>query len=145
MSSCLFISSNSLLPEVDNINSIINLDTPEENSISIYKMSYYEDVYSGMKYANEIEYHTISNLQVNQILDYIKDVMAFADTVELWRVWVSNYGTPITKVKSISIKDVTFDFLYDYLINLEKSPYFTTPLHKDDEENNIHYKLEICR
>ena len=108
-------------------------------------MSYYEDVYSGMKYANEIEYHTISNLQVNQILDYIKDVMAFADTVELWRVWVSNYGTPITKVKSISIKDMTFDFLYDYLINLEKSPYFTTLLHKDDEENNIHYKLEICR
>ncbi len=40
-------------------------------------------LYSGMKYANEIECHAVSQLQANQILDYIKEVMIYADTVEL--------------------------------------------------------------
>lgn len=145
VSSCFFISSNSLLQEVESTNSIINLDNPEQNSISICKMSYYKDVYSGMKYANEIEYHAVSQLQVNQILNYIKDVMVFSDIVELWSVWVTDYGNPIIKTKNISLKDLSFDFLYEYLMNLEKLPYFTTPLHHGDDESNIHYKLEICR
>lgn len=145
MSSCFFISSNSPLKEVISGNTIINLDNPEENDVSIYKMSYYKDEYSGMKYANEIEYHAVCNAQVQQILDYIRNIMIHADTVELWRVWLSEYGVPVIKTKEISVVSLTAEYLYDYLNELKKAPDFTEPLHEDDEENSIYYRLKIYK
>lgn len=145
MSSCFFISSNSPLKEVIATNAIINLDKPEENDVSIYKMSYYKDEYSGMKYANEIEYYAVCNAQVQQILDYIKYAMIQADTVELWRVWLSDYGIPIINAREISIANLTAEYLYDYLMELKKAPDFTKPLHEDDDEKPIYYRLKIYK
>lgn len=144
MSLCFFISSNSPLKEVIADNAI-NLDKPEENDVSIYRMSFYKDEYSGMNYANEIEYSAVCSTQVQQILDYINSVMIEADIVELWRVWISDYGVPIVRTQEVSINNLTSEYLYSYLAELEKAPRFNQPLHEADAERPIYYRLRICK
>ncbi len=145
MSTCFFISSDKVLKDVCDESGIINFDNPELNNISIFNMTYYDDIYSGMKYASEISYNKITTRQVQQLVDYITEHMTTAQIAELWRVWIPDYGVPVIRTKEVHISDLSVDCLFDYLHELKNSPYFTTPLHEKDEENNIHYKLKIYK
>ncbi len=142
MSSCLFLASDVELPEIIPQNQIIDTRNLENSDVEISKMLYYEDRYSGRKFANEINFTCVCDRQVKQIYDYIAGVMCDTDIVELWNVWVGDCIRPLIRTYKVQWNDFDMQYLREYLAMLENSP---ISVQNEYEERDIYYQLMIYK
>ena len=84
------------------------------------------DLYTNKQYGVYLEWNYTDG-RANQIIDYIKNVLKYTDTVEFWHVWlIDSYDfedSPVIFKTSISINDLTIENIKD----INDAPIFNHP------------------
>ena len=118
MSVCTFIASDCPLKEVAPMKDYpleINIDNGtiyDGGADDNYFLLPFSDVsdYTNKKYAGYLEWNYTDG-RAEQILNYMRDALKEAESIELWRVWLMDYyeyeDTPVIHKWTISIKGMT--------------------------------------
>ncbi len=115
---------------------IFDKDADDDFALHIFEsVSYYCD----MPYGVYIECNYFTEGRVKKIIDYIKNIMAKTNCVEIWNVWLSKYEHTKVNIIEIKIDELQAENLY----KLKECSNF------DDSEDNYnivtHYCLKITK
>lgn len=121
MSICTFFAADCPLPEVaptkeyplhiDIDNSTIFDGDADDN----FFLHTFEEVrtYTDKEHGVCLEWAYYTDGRASKILDYIKDALEHADTVEIWHVWLVDYyeydERPFIRKNTVSIKELTIE------------------------------------
>lgn len=124
MSICTFIAADIPLQEVepsqnypihiDIDNGIIDDGGADDN----FYLTTFLDVqdYTDKKYGVALDWNYTDG-RAEQILNYLKEVLGKAESVEFWHVWLMSYyeyeESPVLKRRTISIKDMTIRDIFE--------------------------------
>ena len=53
-----------------------------------------------------IEWYYFTEERANSIIEYIRNALLQTDSIEIWRVWLSDYALPKIKTTTMNIKDL---------------------------------------
>ncbi len=85
-----------------------------------------------------VEWDNWSKERAERIVGYIKKVLEITNEVEIWRVWLTDYGYTDFVTETINISDLTSDHIKDID---DKTPWTI----KDGKDFQTHYCLKIVK
>ena len=155
MSVCTFIASDFPLKEVAPVRDYpleINLDDGEMydgDADDNYSLLSFTDVweYTDRKYGVHLEWNYCTAGRAKQLIEYLKNALQDADSVELWRVWLGVSDefddfedSPVIHRQTISIDELTVKHIEE----IDRSDVWNTP-DKTHPNRPSFYCLEIRR
>ena len=149
MSNCIFIASDSPLPEVKPSQDYplhINVDTGticDGGADDKYSLLTFDevDLYCKKRYGVYLELPRFTEGRARQIMDYIRAALIQADCVEIWNVWLLGYweydDRPYIRKSTIHMEELTVDDIKE-IIHAEN-------WNNKDQNRPSFYCLEVVR
>ena len=120
MSVCTFIASDYPLPRVapsQEYPLVINIDEGtiyDGGADDNFFLHTFEEVqsYTDKKYGVWLEWHYTDG-RAEQIVKYMKEILQYTDSIELWHVWLMDYfeydERPVIHKRAVTIAEITVD------------------------------------